>query len=380
MKVPAGFALTLLFLLSCHRDGGNAADAGMRSGSAFTAYATRFDVTECGTFRLLRVFDPWQNSHGIAFTYVLGSSRETVPDSLSACPFIRVPVKRVVTMSTTHVAMINALGAGTSIMGASGSRFIYDPVLRSRLDAGLIREVGYEPGLDYEAIVDLDPDVVFIYGVESSVSAAAGKLGEMGVPVVYCAEYLEDHPLGKAEWIRFFGLFYGLEDRALDFFRSVDSSYRNIALIASKAENRPRVLTGLPWKDTWYVAGGQSFAARLIRDAGGTYLWEDDPSTEAIPLDLESVYSKAVEADIWINPGLARSLDELVRFDERFAGLPTVVNGSVYNNTARFSPGGGNDYWESGTIRPDLILADLLVIFHPGILPDPSLFYYRKLK
>jgi iron complex transport system substrate-binding protein len=303
-----------------------------------------------------------------------------VPDSLADLPFIKIPVQRVITMSTTHVAMIHQLGMAKTIKGASGTGFIYNPQIRSRIDAGEVLDVGYDQGLNYETIVNLHPDVLFMYGVEGSVRARSEKLLELGIPVVFCGEYLETHPLGKAEWIRFFSLFYGLEEKSELFFHRIDSTYRALSDQAAQMENRPRVLTGLPWKDTWYMAGGKSFAAGLIEDAGGSYLWSDNQSTEAIPLDLESVYARAVEADIWINPGAASDLNELRRFDERFSELPVLQNGQVYNNNKRLTTGGGNDYWESGTVRPDLVLADLIEVFHPELLLDHQYIYYRKLK
>ena len=128
------------------------------------------------------------------------------------------------------------------------------------------------------------------------------------------------------------------------------------------------------------MAGGRSFAARLIKDAGGSYLWSDNLSTQTIPLDLESVYARAVSADIWINPGAARDLDELISFDERFSALPVLQKGRVYNNNERMTEGGGNDYWESGAVRPDLVLSDLIAVFHPDLMTDHRFFYYRKLK
>ena len=180
--------------------------------------------------------------------------------------------------------------------------------------------------------------------------------------------------------LKFFSLFYGLQEESEAFFNSIDSSYNLLTQRASDAEPKPAVLTGLPWNDTWYMAGGKSFAARLIADAGGTFLWNDNRSSEAIPLDLESVYIRAVEADIWVNPGAASTLDELHRFDERLSELPVLQQKEVYNNNKRVNETGGNDYWESGTVRPDLVLADLMKVFHPDIMRDHQFIYYRKLK
>ena len=368
-----------VYLASCHAGHEHESGPG-KIADGYTSYAKGFEVVGETGYKLLRVFDPWQNSSDVTFTYVLAEKDVAIPDSLRQYPIIRIPVKRVIALSTTHVAMINELGAAASLKGISGTRFIYNEQIRKRIDRGEIIDVGYDQGLNLETIVHLDPDALFIYGVENSMQGVTGKLDELGVPVIYCGEYLEKEPLGKAEWIRFFALFYGLEEEAGQFFHQIDSTYCSLASLAKESTSRPKVLTGLPWKGTWYMAGGKSFAAKLIGDAGGDYLWKDDPSEEAVPLNLESVYARALEADIWINPGEVESIDQLNRFDVRFKELPVLNSGEVYNNDFRKGAGGGNDYWESGTIRPDLVLADLVRVFHPDLLTDHPFIYYRKLK
>jgi len=265
-------------------------------------------------------------------------------------------------------------------VGLSGSNFIYSPEIREGISSGVVVDVGYGQGLDFETIVRLEPDVLFIYGVEGNVVATLEKLTELRIPVVFCGEYLEPHPLGKAEWIKFFSLFFDLEEEADSFFHHIDSSYNQLANMASEVEEKPGVLTGLPWKDAWHMAGGKSFAARLIEDAGGDFLWSDNNSTQAIPLDLESVYLRAVNAGIWINPGAANSIDDIGRLDGRFRELQVLKNGQIFNNNLRTNALGGNDYWESGTVRPDLVLADLIKVFHPDLLEDHRFVYYRQLK
>ena len=350
------------------------------AGDSFTRYALGFKVEERGSYRIVKVINPWQQSRDVIFTYLLAHDKEMIPDSLSDIPFIQTPVKRVIALSTTHVAMIDQLGCAASIVGVSGGGYIYNPFISERIRTGDIEDVGYGQGLDYETIVRLDPDVVFLYGVEGNIVTTLGKLNDLGIPAVFCGEYLESHPLGKAEWIRYFSLFYENDSVSARYFAKVDSAYSTLAAMASRARPRPKVLTGLPWKDTWYMAGGNSFAARLIEDAGGDYLWSENRSNQAVPLDLESVYLKAVNADIWINPGAATSMSDILLLDERFSGLRVVQEGQVYNNNARTSQGGGNDYWESGTVRPDLILADLIRVFHPGLLAEHQFVYYRQLK
>ncbi len=380
MKRGCGWIVVFLLLTGCKYAAHPETAYDRKEDGSFTHYATGFDVLERDGYRIVRVFNPWQNSRGVTFSYVLVNGSAEVPDSLDHLQVIRVPVKRAITLSTTHVAMLHQLGAGSSIVGASGTGFIYAPALRSRIDSGMITDVGYDQGLNYETIVRLDPDVLFMYGVEGSERAVSEKLTELGIPVVFCGDYLEPYPLGKAEWIRFFSMFYGLEKQADRFFSGIDSSYRAMCDMVHGTAERPLVMTGLPWKDTWYVAGGKSYAAKLINDAGGDYLWRENRSAQAIPLDLESVYARAVEAQIWINPGAATSLEELIRFEERFADLPVLKKGMVFNNNRRLTPSGGNDYWESGSVRPDLVIADLIRVFHPELLEDHAFIYYRQLK
>jgi len=369
---------SLLFLSGCVSRTSSEVDSD--TGDSFTRYASGFRVEDRGDYTIVKVFNPWQQSRDVIFTYLLAHDKEIVPDTLQDIPFIKTPVKRVIALSTTHVAMIDQLGRATSIVGVSRGGYIYNSSIIERIRSGAIVDVGYGQGLDYEAIVRLDPDVIFLYGVEGNVVTTLEKLNDLGIPAVFCGEYLESHPLGKAEWIRYFSLFYENEKESDRFFTRVDSAYNTLVAMASQARPRPKVLTGLPWKDTWFMAGGKSFAARLIEDAGGDYLWSGNSSSQAVPLDLESVYLKALNADIWVNPGAATSMSDILLLDERFRDLPVVQEGRVYNNNARTSQGGGNDYWESGTVRPDLVLGDLIKVFHPGLLSEHQFVYYRKLK
>jgi iron complex transport system substrate-binding protein len=373
--------ILILMLASCAgRKDGSAGALPADVSAAFTRYASGFSVQKQDKYTLVQVRDPWQQSRDVIFTYVLARDTEAVPDSLKDLPLIEIPVERVVVLSTTHVAMIEQLDCGESIVGISGAAYIYSPHIRAGIEKGLVRDVGYGQGLDFEAIVKLEPDLLFLYGVEGNVMTILEKLRDLGIPAVFCGEYLETHPLGKAEWIRYFSLFFDKEEDAAGFFLQIDSAYRALAALIPADRARPMVLNGLPWKDTWYMAGGNSFAAQLIADAGGDYLWSDNPSSQAVPLDLESVYLRAVQADIWINPGAAGSLEDILFLDQRLGALEAVRGGRVFNNDARLSAGGGNDYWESGTVRPDLVLADLISVFHPDLLPDHSFVYYRKLK
>lgn len=343
-------------------------------------YASGFRIEDADACRILHVINPWQGSRSVHFQYILAEDPAGIPDSLKHHPVISVPVRRVICMSTTHVAMLEAIGEAGAIVGISGSSYITSPLLRSRLVTGEVKDVGADQTLNYELILSLRPDMVLAYGIGAEVSGMVNRLEGLGIPVVLNGDYLEDLPLGKTEWIRFVASFFGREREADSIFASVAAAYGQYRRLLPDTGRRPYVMTGLPWKDTWYIPGGRSFAAAYIRDAGGAYIWEDMDSREAVPMDLEAIYAKAASADFWINCGAAGSLAEIALSDPRLNRFQPVGTGRVYNNNARINPAGGNDFWESGVMAPHLILADLISIFHPEVLPDHDLVYYTQLK
>lgn len=343
-------------------------------------YARGFRIEEAPGYKTLHVINPWQGSRSIHLQYILTDDPSLIPDSLKLYPVIKIPVKRVICMSTTHVAMLDALGESDAIVGISGSDYISNPSLRSRLDAGSVRDVGADQTLNYELMLSLRPDIVIAYGITAEISGMVNRLEGFGIPVVLNGDYLEDQPLGKTEWIRFLAAFFAGETKADSIFKSVAFSYEKYRDLISDTRKKPSVMTGLPWKDTWYIPGGKSFAAAYIKDAGGTYLWEDLDTREAVPLDLEAIYARAVSADLWINCGAAGSLAEISEADRRLNRFKPVNTGRVYNNNARINAAGGNDFWESGVMAPHLILADMISIFHPEVLPAYELVYYQHLE
>jgi iron complex transport system substrate-binding protein len=363
---------------ACYRGTENTGSSQISGGKP--KYASGFRIEQANGFRILHVINPWQGSRTVHLQYILTDEPSRIPDSLQHHPVITIPVKRVICMSTTHVAMMDALGKSDVIVGISGSDYITNPTLRSRLKMGEVRDVGADQTLNYELILSLRPDLVMAYGITSEVSGMVSRLESLGIPVILNGDYLEDQPLGKSEWIRFVASFFAMDKIADSIFRSVSSTYEQYKDMISDIDEKPSVMTGLPWKDTWYIPGGRSFAAAYIRDAGGTYLWEELDSREAVPIDLEAIYARASTADIWINCGAAGSLADIGRTDVRLNRFNPVTTGRVFNNNARINPAGGNDFWESGVLAPHLILADLICIFHPEVLPDHELEYYTRLE
>jgi iron complex transport system substrate-binding protein len=244
-----------------------------------------------------------------------------------------------------------------------------------------IADVGYDDNLNKELIVNLKPGLVMVYGIGGESSGLVRKLKELNIKVLLNADYLEEDPLGKAEWIKVFGALFSKENVALKLFSDIEASYDSVkTLVGKKAADRPSVLLGLPWKDTWYISPGNSYISRLIADAGGEYLWKDTFSETSMPYGLEYVWMKAGNTDYWLNISTVRTAAEILAVDNRLGELRPFRNGNLYNNNNRVSVKGSLDYWESGTMNPQIILKDIASILHPGLFPGYKCYYYRKIK
>lgn len=343
--------------------------------------ATRFSLEEQDGIIKLVIIDPWQNASGEELVYYLVPHGVAAPVNVPPGSVINVPVSSMICMSTTHLAALSALGATEIITGASGTDLVYDASLRKAIQEGIIPDVGYEGSLDKELIVSLKPDLLMAYGVGASSAEYLRKLSDMGVKVMFNADYLEEHPLARCEWIKIFGLLTGKREKADSLYAAAADNYLRLAeMVRKSSESRPAVLLGAPWEDVWYVSPANSYIGRLINDAGGRYLFDDLIAPNSVPYAVEAVFKRATGADLWINPGTAESLDDIAEYDHRMKKLPVYKSGDVWNNRNRMTPGGGNDYWETAVVRPDVLLADLVFILHPELLPDYLPGYFMKLK
>lgn len=382
MRRIASFAwlLSLILLQYSCRNGSHSSPAAGILSSDIINNAERFKINTSDSCTIVTLLDPWQGAGGVQINYYLvkrGSRSISVEDTSK---IIYVPVRKIICMSTTHLAMITALGEENSVTGVSGTAFVYNENLLDMVDKGLIEDVGYESTLNSELILKIKPDLVMMYGVGGESAGYTGKIEELGIKTMLNADYLENDPLGKAEWIKLFGALYCKEHEADSLYRSVSGSYNSIKdHIRLETRKRPKVLTGLPFRDTWYVSPGNSHLSSLIRDAGGEYLWEGTVASAAMPMGLESVYMRSLEAEYWINIGAVVSKDEIPAVDARLSTIPAFKNGNLFNNNKRITENGGNDYWESGVLNPQLILKDLASILHPELFKGHELVYYRKL-
>lgn len=377
MKITLQIMFLLSLSMACRHESKPSAETGANGN--LIMMAERFSLEKREGYTLLKILNPWQGTGSVSMEYYLVRRNSPVPVDADSSKVILVPIHRIICMSTTHAAMISELGELNSIAGISGREYIYSDALRQKIEKDNIPDVGYEAGLNNEVILKISPDVVMMYGIGGESAGYTGRLEELGVTVIFNADYLENEPLARAEWIKLFGALYCKEEMADSIFNAEITAYAMVKDSTLASVTRPRVLLGFPYKDTWYVSPGNSYISRFVSDAGGEYLWSDSRSDESMPVGLENVYMKALRADFWLNIGTVRSRKEIVAADQRFADLPCYKKGNLFNNNGRVNETGGNDYWETGTLHPHLILRDLGRILHPEIFGgNDNLHFYRK--
>jgi iron complex transport system substrate-binding protein len=228
-------------------------------------------------------------------------------------------------------------------------------------------------------ILDLQPDLIMAYNSGVPDYDAYPKINEAGLNVVLNGDNLETTPLGRAEWGKFIALFFNKEAEAEQLYNKTASKYEGLVKLAASAKTKPAVFVNVNYQGTWYMSGGKSYVAQFLSDAGANYLWADEPTVGELMLSFEEVLNKAVNADYWVNTGFWNSAEEALADDVRYGEFAAFKNNRVYNNNARSNVNGGNDYFESGVANPDIILADLIKIFHPELLHDHQLYYYHQL-
>jgi iron complex transport system substrate-binding protein len=345
-----------------------------------TNRAERIRLEKINDYTKVTIINPWQGADNVNLVYNLVRRDSAFPPELDSSDVVFVPVRSIVCMSTTHLAMISALGEDNSVSGVSGPGYVFSQSLTKNIEAGLVADVGYDSGLNKELILTISPDLVMMYGIGSESAGYVGKIKELGIKVIFNADYLETDPLGKAEWIKLFGALYCREEMADSIYTSEIQLYDSLrSFISANISERPKILLGLPYKDTWYISPGNSFISKIISDAGGDYLWKDTESSVSMPYGIENVYMGALKADFWFNIGSIKTGSEIKAVDERLTKLPCFTSGNLFNNNKRITPEGGNDYWESGTVFPHLILKDIAAIIHPEIFREHELFFYKKI-
>jgi iron complex transport system substrate-binding protein len=376
MKNIFTYIFTLILLAGC-AGGGVPFDHTLFSEVIYSpTHATGFEIRGCeeGNSTLIVVKNPWQGADDVEQMLLIDRDG-TFNTSGTDIQRIDHDAKRIICMSSSYVAMLSTIGKQETIAGVSGINFISDKYVAANSDK--IGDVGYDNNINYEMVVALNPDLVLLYGVMGA-SGMESKLRELGIPYLYLGEYVESSPLGKAEWMVAVGEITGARDKAVEIFSTISERYTALATeVSLAAKERKQVMLNTPYRDSWFIPSEQNYIARIIRDAGGEPFTIAGTGNSSQPIDIEQAYIWASEADVWLNVGACNSLEELIRQNPKFADVKAVREKRVYNNNARQTTQGGSDFWESGVVRLDVILQDLVTILQGN---EGELYYYKQLK
>lgn len=364
----------LLLLFSCSEKAHNSSSSNQNKEltNINLKYAKGFKIEKTDSTTFITIVNP--KSGEIVQKLVISDN----PINMNNTIWVKLHPTSLFSSSVTHIAFLDVLHKLSFLKGFSQTNYIYNSEVRNALNEGRVEEVGTEEGLNIEKIITLHPDVFFISGLLGK-TPQFDKVSQSGIPVVEVIEWVEVHPLARAEWIKFFGVFYNEEKLADSIFNDIEKKYLDTKKITEEVKERPLIMSGKSFKGTWWMPGGRNYSSILTNDAGGYYpYYTTDTNTNSLPLSLEKVVVDFLHADYWISPG-ANSLQQLINEESRYADFTPVKTENVYEPNKRSFEFGANDFWETAMLRPDILLKDLVKIFHPELLPQHQLYFYQKL-
>lgn len=365
--------LPLVLFFSCGQ--GKGGDSQSAASAAYTVeYAQGFRVDKRPDCTLVTVRDPWDTAR-VLQQYVLVERTKKMPDPMPAGKLIRTPLENVVAYSTLHCATLKELGAISIIRGVCESQYIDIPEIRQGVTDGSIPDFGAASNPDVEQIILLSPEAIFATPIQGM---PYGTIEKTGIPMIETPDYMEAAPLGRAEWVRFYSLFVGKEALGDSLFQETVNRYNEVKHKVEAVTERPSVFMDLKYGNVWYMAGGQSFMANMIKDAGGDYIWSDDSNIASLPLAFEAVLDKAGEADLWLikyNTPEDLTYPRLAKEFQPYSHFRPFRERHIYAcNTGKAT------YYEDLPIHPDYVLNDFAAVFHPELFPGYQPRYYHPVK
>lgn len=375
-----GICVSALALLSVYACGGKRTGLVAQGGDTVRMeYARHITIVKHDGYTTAELSNPWRKD-GVLHRYVLVSRKDSarMASKVSAMDgtVVYTPVGRGVMFSAPHCYLMGEIGAADAVSGVCDLNYINLPYLHKAVSEGRVADCGNGMSPSVERIVSVSPDALFVTPFDG---VNYGQLANIGVPLVECADYMETSALGRAEWMKFYGMLVGRENEADSLFAVVKRNYADYKDRAMKSALRPRVITERVVGGVWYCPGGESSMGQLLRDAGVDYVFADDKHSGSLSLSPEKVIEKAATADWWlfVNSG-AGNFDRNGLLTE-YAGYK-MIKAYREGHVLECVPSISNPYFEQISFRPDFLLADFISWFHPELYISPSAHYYKLMK
>ncbi|HWY10478.1 MAG TPA: ABC transporter substrate-binding protein [Bacteroidia bacterium] len=371
-----------LLVLSCSDNSQKAAKENpLGSGKSISLmYAKRFCIENFKEYKKLFLFGN-RESNDTTATFILYSKSQPKPKLGDNVFYIATPVNNIACMSSVYAAMLTKLQLQNKIIAVDNVDYYNNKFIVEGVALKKIKEIGKGPEISVEQTLVLNPDLLLMFGMGNPKKDANEKIINSKIPVAITLDHLEEHPLARAEWIKFIAVFFDKEKPADSLFNITEQNYLQLQKMTDTVKYKPTVLTEIKYADAWHVPGGNSYMAHFLKDAGADYIWKNENKFGSIALNFEEVYLKAKDADYWVNLFInINSKKDLLSYDERYNLFKAYKNGNLYNNTKIVNAKGYSDYWENGICNPDELLKDFIKIFHPDLLPEYELKYYKKIE
>lgn len=377
MKFLFRILLVTVFLMSCKQKNESKNLNETLEESVQIKYAKGFEIQRFNNSIKLIVKSPYLNAKE-QFEYIIstdGDSNKLYPKGT----IINAPISKVVVTSTTHIPMLELLGVENSLVGFPHTKYISSPKTRKLINNNQVKEIGVKAALNTEILLELKPDVVIGFSM-SKTNKSLNLIEKSGIPVILNGDWLEETPLGRAEWIKFFGVLYNKEKEADSIFKVIENNYNQAKAIASKATTSPSILSGaIMSKDIWNLPAGESFVAQFLKDANTNYLWKNSKGKGSLSISFESIIEKGQQADIWIAPGYFRNKEQMLSNNKNYKTFTAFKNNKLFTFANNVGETGGVIYFELGPTRPDLVLKDIIKITHPELLKDYTPTFFSKM-
>ena len=365
--------VTVLLLSAC--SGKNSTASGSAQGDTIPLhYSSNLSLIDYEDYIVAQLRNPWDTAK-ILHTYVLVDKDQPLPQELPQGTLVRTPLSKAVIYSSVHCSLLKDFGALNSIGGVCDLKYIKLPEIEEGCRNGTIADVGDGMNPNIEKIIDLHPDAILLSPFENS--GGYGRVEKLNVPIIECADYMETSSLGRAEWMRFYGLLFGKKTEADAMFAAVERNYKDLQELVKPISFAPSVMCDLKTSSTWYTPGGNSTIAKLYSDAGANYIFREDTHSGSLPYPFEVIFEKGQQTDFWLiryNQPVDKTYGELEKEFAPYAGFRPFKERNIYGCNTNRVP-----FYEETPFHPDWLLKDLIKIFHPSLLEGYELRYYNKL-